>query len=81
MPGGDAGTVLDKKTVKKTFTVNVDDLRKKLTAYLDKSNEKNPFPNKNRPLELKKLKVIAFVQNDKNGEVLQAAQAEVTAVE
>jgi hypothetical protein len=32
-------------------------------------------------MEMKKLKVIAFVQNDKNGEVMQAAQAEVVGAE
>ena len=35
------------------------------------------FPNKERPMELKNLKVIAFVQNDDDGEVLQAVQVDV----
>ncbi len=81
MPGGDAGTVIKEKATKKTFTVDVAELRKKLTAYLDKYNEKRPFPNKNRPLEMKKLKVIAFVQNDKNNAVMQAAQVDVKEAE
>jgi hypothetical protein len=34
------------------------------------------FP-KDRPMEMKKLKVVAFVQNDDDGEVLQAVQVEV----
>ena len=67
--------------LKKTFTVDVEELRKKLKAYLDKYGEKRPFPNKDRPLELKKLRVIAFVQNDKNGEVMQSAQVEVGGAE
>ncbi len=81
MPGGDAGTVIKEKATKKTFTVDIAELRKKLTAYLDKYNEKRPFPNKNRPLEMKKLKVIAFVQNDKNNTVMQAAQVDVKEAE
>jgi hypothetical protein len=81
MPGGDAGTVMKEKTTKKTFTVDIADLRKKLNAYLDKYNEKRPFPSKDRPLEMKKLRVIAFVQNDKNGEVMQSAQVDVKGAE
>jgi hypothetical protein len=77
MPGGDAGTVMKEKAAKKTFTVDVDALKKKINSYLDKQGEKAPFPDKSRPLELKNLRVIAFVQNDKSGEVLQAVQAEV----
>ncbi len=36
MPGGDAGTVMKEKTSKKNFTADVEELRKKLKAYLDK---------------------------------------------
>jgi hypothetical protein len=81
MPGGEEGTVVKGKTLKKTFTVDLEELRKKLTAYLDAYNKKRPFPDKSRPLELKNLRVVAFVQNDKNGQVLQAVQAEVKAAE
>jgi hypothetical protein len=77
MPGGDAGTVMKDKATKKTFTVDIAELRKKLKAYLDKYNEKRPFPGKDWPLEMKNLKVIAFVQNDKNLELLQAVQVDV----
>jgi hypothetical protein len=52
-------------------------LKKKLADYLDKHAAKRPFPGKERPMELKKLKVVAFVQNDRGGEVLQAAQVDV----
>jgi hypothetical protein len=58
-------------------TVDLDALRKELTAYLDKYAAENPFPSRARPLALKKLSVVAFIQNDETGEVLQAAQAEV----
>jgi hypothetical protein len=81
MPGGDEGTVMKDKTAKKTVTVDLAKLKKDLTAYLDDYAKKRPFPHKDRPLELKKLRVIAFVQNDKSGEVLQAAQVEVKGAE
>lgn len=78
MPGGDAGVVL-KKAGPHSFTVDVAALRKKLNEQLDKRGQLVPFPDKSRPVELKALRVVAFVQNDKTGEVLQAAQAEVAA--
>jgi hypothetical protein len=77
-PGGANGTPLPDKTASKTVTVDLDALRKELAEYLDKFAEENPFPGKARPLALKNLSVVAFIQNDANGEVLQAAQAEVT---
>jgi hypothetical protein len=66
------------KPLEKSETVDVDALRKELKAYLDKVAERRPFASKERPLELKKLAVIAFVQNDETGQVLQAAQVDVT---
>jgi hypothetical protein len=77
MPGGEAGVVLKEKAFKKTYTVDLAQLRKDLKAALDKAAEKRPFPTKERPLELKKLRVVAFVQDDKKFAVLQAAQADV----
>lgn len=77
MPGGPDGVVLAGKSLKKTYEVDLAEVKKKLADYLEKYGEKNKFPNKERPLDLKKLKVIAFVQNDRGGEVIQAAQADV----
>jgi hypothetical protein len=71
-------TVAKGKPLEKTETVDVEALRKELKAYLDKVAEKKAFAGKERPLELKKLAVVAFVQNDETGEVLQAARADVT---
>ena len=62
-------------------TETVADLRKKLEKYLDNFAKDQPFPSKERPLELKKLRVIAFVQNDDTREILQTAQVEVKAAE
>jgi hypothetical protein len=75
--GGESGTVMKEKSMKKTFTIDLDDLRKKLNASLDKVAEERKAPLKERPMEMKKLRVVAFVQNDKTTEVLQAVQSEV----
>jgi hypothetical protein len=76
-PGGANGVALTTKKAKKTFTINLDDIRKDLKAYLDKYAEKSPFPGKERPLDLKKLRFVAIVQNDDTGEVYQAAQVDI----
>src|SRR5262249_37039961 len=48
-----------------------------LKSYLDMYGQTNKFPGEERPLELKKLKVVAFIQDVKTGEVLQAVQKEL----
>jgi len=80
-PGGTAGTVLKDKTATKTVSIDLDELRKNLTEYLEKNAKDEKLPNKDRLLELKKLRVVAFVQNNDTNEVMQAAQVEVTAGE
>ena len=55
------------------------ELRKQLTAYLDDFSKKEEIKWKAKPLDLKKLRVIAFVQNDATREVLQADEVEVKA--
>ena len=76
-PNGAAGTAMKAKTSTESFTVDLDVVRKNLKAFLDKTNETQPFPTKDRPLDLKKLRVVAFVQNDETGEVLNAVQVDV----
>ncbi|MBM4069610.1 MAG: hypothetical protein FJ271_11765 [Planctomycetes bacterium] len=78
-PGGAAGVTLDKRDADHTATVNLDELRKSLAKYLDDSVRKNeaPFPDAQRPLGLRRLHVVAFVQNDANQEVLQAVETRV----
>jgi hypothetical protein len=67
------------KPFTKSLTVDLDDVKKGLLDYLDKAGKTMPFPNKDRPLDLKNLRVVAFLQNDATREVLQAVQVEVTA--
>jgi hypothetical protein len=77
LPGGAEGLPLKDKTSKKEVTVDLEEVRKTLKDYLTKYAEKNKFPGKEPALDLKKLSVVAFVQNDETGEVLQAARVEV----
>jgi hypothetical protein len=78
LPGGAAGLALKGKTGKQTATVDLDELKKKLTSYLDEAaKDLGEFPSKERPMELKKLRVIAFIQDDANKEIVQAAQVDV----
>jgi hypothetical protein len=76
-PGGPAGTVLKEKTFSKTVTVDLDAVRKTLTDYVEKNTKDAKLPNKDKLVELKKLRVVAFVQNDESSDVMQAAQVEV----
>jgi hypothetical protein len=81
MPGGAAGLALKERTAKHTATVDLKALRAKLTKYLDDAGKENPFPNKDRPLALKDLRVVAFVQNDQTKEVIEAVEVKVPAEE
>jgi hypothetical protein len=65
------------KPFSKTLTVDLEQVRKDLKDYLTKTAVDNPFPTKDRPLDLKNLRIIAFVQNDGTREVLQAMQVDV----
>jgi hypothetical protein len=76
-PGGTTGAVVQDKTLKKTITVDLDEVRKSANEHLDKVAETNPFPDKERPIELKKLRIVAFIQDDDGGDILHAAQVDV----
>jgi hypothetical protein len=79
MPGGFEGKALTEKETRHTATIKLGDLREELTKYLDTyAAEQRPFPRADRPMAFKNLKVIALVQDDKTGEIFQAAQADVT---
>jgi hypothetical protein len=78
-PGGVKGEALTEKSATKAATVSLADLRKGLEGYLTEANKKRPFLDDERPLRLEHLKVVAFVQDDEDKSVLQAAQADVPA--
>jgi hypothetical protein len=77
--GGVNGLALTNKSSDQSAKVNLDELRGKLNEYLD-NFVKTPgaeFPRPDRPMSLKGLRVVAFVQDDATNEVLQAAQVEI----
>jgi hypothetical protein len=78
MPGGIKGFPLPMKTAEQSVTVNLDDLRLKISDYLDDfAKNEGEFPKPDRPLELKSLRVVALIQDDDSNEVLQATQVDV----
>ena len=77
MPGGAEGVAVKSGAMRHTATADVVAIRKSLVNYLDEFSKDRPFPYTTRPLDLKDLKVIALVQNDKTREILQAVQIEV----
>lgn len=80
MPGGVKGFPLTKKEQEQAVVINPDDLRKELAKSLDEfAKEQAEFPRADRPLALKNLKVVAFVQDDATGEVLNATQLDLEA--
>jgi hypothetical protein len=79
-PGGVKGLAIKEKTAKQSVAVDLDQLRKDLGTYLTEFEKKDPdnkFPNPQRPLDLKNLRVVAFLQNDTSHEILQAVMVEV----
>jgi hypothetical protein len=77
MPGGPDGVALKDKAMRHSATADVATIRAGLEKYLTDFASIRPFPQPGRPLDMKHLRVIALVQNDKTGEILQGAQLEV----
>jgi hypothetical protein len=78
-PGGEKGLALKAKSGKQTASVNLEELRKDLAKYMTEyaAKARVEFPDPEKVLDLKNLRVVAFVQNDKTKEVLQAVQVDV----
>ncbi len=78
MPGGVDGVAIKGSTMKHTATADVGAIRKELVNYLDEFAKDRPFPYPAiRPLDMKDLKVVAIVQNEKTLEILQAVQIDM----
>lgn len=84
MPGGPKGFPLPRASAEQTVTVKLDDVRAannkaldEFEAELKKQGANYTFPV--RPMALRNLKVVAFVQDDETNEVLQVAQVELEA--
>ncbi len=77
MPGGAEGRAMTKETDKHEVSVDLNQLRQRLGNYLeDFSKKARPF-NGSWPLTLYDLRVVAFIQNDENKEVLQAVEVPI----
>jgi hypothetical protein len=78
---GFAGSVdgwpLIRAAVDQSVTVDLDALRAGLNAELDEYQKKEGLLLPDRPLALRTLLIVGFVQDDVNREVLQAGQTEV----
>jgi hypothetical protein len=78
MPGGAVGKAITEKNSRSEEMVDLQELRKTLSAYLDDFvMNKGLFPQPWRPMHLVNLRVIALVQDDATHEILQATQVEV----
>ncbi len=76
-PGGVAGLALPEKDAEQTAVVDLEELRKSLSKYLDSAAKEEPFPDSQRPMRLRDLSVVAFIQNDATQEVVQAVHVPV----
>jgi hypothetical protein len=75
-PGGVDGLVLTEKG-KKNVSVDLGKVAKEWKDFQDKQAKEKPFFGEVPPIELKNLRIVAFIQNDETGEVLQATSAPV----
>jgi hypothetical protein len=78
MPGGVEGKSIMEKDAQVKASVNIGEVRKTLTTYLDDwVAAKGPFPRAIRPMDMHELRVIALVQDDETREILQAVQVDL----
>jgi hypothetical protein len=75
--GSADGFPMLKATIEQAATVDLAALRVGLNAELDEYQKKEGLVFPDRPLRMRKLVVVGFVQDDANREVLQAGQVEV----
>ena len=76
--GGAAGTALKEKTGRVVVDVDPAAVKKGLEDYLKAAvDAKGPFFGKEPAVDLKNLRLVAFVQNDETGEVLQALEVDL----
>jgi hypothetical protein len=67
MPGGPRGFTLKAKNFEQTLEVDLEKERKRINKFLDEDYKGGP-----RPMRLRDLHVVAFVQDDDSMEVLHA---------
>ena len=72
MPGGPRGFALKGKNSEHTVDVDLEKERKRINKFLDEA-----YPEGLRPMRLRDLHVVAFVQDDDSMEVLHAIDVPV----
>jgi len=72
MPGGVKGVAVTDKSIEHKVNIDLDDLRGSLNKYLN-----DDYPDGPRPMRLRSLSVVAFVQSDDSNDVLQAVNVPV----
>jgi len=82
MPGGAKGFPLPKASAEQAVTAKLEDVRAANNKALDEfvaeiRKQGADFTFHARPMALKNLKLVAFVQNDETNEVLQAVQVDL----
>ena len=77
MPGGVKGFALAKKDLEQTATADLEKVRAEINKHLDDISKRADHTFSVRPMALRNLRVVAFVQNDDTGEVVQATQVDV----
>ncbi len=83
LPGGPQGLPLAKKDVTQTLDVDLAQVQAGLLRYFrdylaDFNKErKTPYRDDQRPVDLRHLRVVAFVQHDETHDVLQAVQTKI----
>jgi hypothetical protein len=75
--GSAAGVPLMKSTIEQSATLDLAALRTGLNAELEEFQKKEGLVFPDRPLRLRRLLIVGFIQDDANREVLQAGQVEV----
>lgn len=78
MPGGTAGIKPENGRFAFKREIEISELRQQLNDYLLAYEQVNRVKFRSKPLELKELRLVAFLQDDKTGEVLQATSVPVT---
>ena len=77
MPGGPEGFVLAEKSMEKSVTLDLAAVRKGIHRHLDEVAKENQFRDDQRPMRMRDLRAVVFVQDDATGDVLNALSVNV----
>lgn len=75
--GGGEGIPLRTRSARQSMTISLQGLAKSLQDYVNEFDKIQRFLDDERPLELRQLKIVALVQDDKSKAILQAASVAV----